>query len=126
MASRSKDFKCSKAARKLKNIQNIFWTSENVKEIPPSTEQTQSMKVLPQHQQTQFANQVKTPAQINLLKLRQLAKNQKKHKVVEVPKPDKEATGFKIQVVDENGVKNGEFSDINHLKFETAKGGKPK
>ena len=35
-------------------------------------------------------------------------------------------SGFKISVVDEHGMKNGEFSDISHLKFETAKGGKPK
>ena len=34
--------------------------------------------------------------------------------------------GFKISVVDKNGIKNGEFSNVSHLKFETAKGGKPK
>lgn len=34
-------------------------------------------------------------------------------------KPTNQA--FKICVVDENGIKSGDFSDIKHLKFETAK-----
>ena len=62
-----------------------------------------------------------------------LAENQKKLKVATVNAAPLAASssmiktnGFKISVVDENGMKNGEFSDISHLKFETAKGGKPK
>ena len=40
--------------------------------------------------------------------------------------PQQKTSGFKISVVDENGIKSAElFSDIGHLKFETAKGGKP-
>ena len=58
-----------------------------------------------------------------MLKLRKMAENQKKQKAAAVPSAKPE--GFKISVVDEHGFKNGEFSDISHLKFETAKGGKP-
>lgn len=73
-ASKSRDFKCGKAARKLKNIQNIFWTSAEMKELPTSAEQTQSItsSLKQPTQQTQA-----TPQQMNLLKLRQLAQNQK-------------------------------------------------
>ena len=65
----------------------------------------------------------KTPQQINLIKLRKLAENQKKTKVAAAKAPVPAASaGFKIHVVDENGVQSGEFSDIGHMKFETAKG----
>lgn len=61
---------------------------------------------------------------INLGKLRQLAENQKKANVnpaPPAPSKSKKHTGFKISVVDENGVKNRDFTDISQIKFESVK-----